>query len=196
MTILIHFHQSNYRNFYLHDTPTQWISRPGQLLLSLSLQLSCHWPALCLLCTGITFIDSTTLAVCKNPVSQDLCRTCQTRQNIYWMVLWIQTAFDSQWPRQIAWLRANPWQCSSLFLGLRADSSSETRDTYRGRYEINSFNVQLITGIRVHIMLPLLLGGQSFVGQILADWALAPLSTFWSICCTVYCRKLSLNLDA
>jgi len=35
-------------------------------------------------CTGITFIDSTTLAVCKNPVSQDLCRTCQTRQNIYW----------------------------------------------------------------------------------------------------------------
>ena len=46
-----------------------------------------------------------------------------------------------------------------LFLGLRADSSgscSETRDTYRRRYEMNSFNVQLITSIRANIMLPLL----------------------------------------
>jgi hypothetical protein len=42
---------------------------------------------------------------------------------------------------------------------LRADfsgSCSETRDTYRRRYEMNSFKVQLITGIRANIMLPLL----------------------------------------
>ena len=43
-----------------------------------------------------------------------------------------------------------------LFLGLRADSSSETRDTYRRRYEMNCFKVQLITGIRANIMLSLL----------------------------------------
>jgi len=43
-----------------------------------------------------------------------------------------------------------------LFLGLRADSSSETRDTYRRRYEMNSFKAQLITGIRANIMLSLL----------------------------------------
>ena len=43
--------------------------------------------------------------------------------------------------------------------GLRADSSSETRDTYRRRYEMNSFNVQLITSIRANMknkLLPLL----------------------------------------
>ena len=44
----------------------------------------------------------------------------------------------------------------SLFPDSHADSSSETRDTYRRRYEMNSFKVQLITGIRANIMLPLL----------------------------------------
>ena len=42
----------------------------------------------------------------------------------------------------------------SLFPDSHADSPSETRDTYRRRYEMNSFNVQLITGIRANIMLP------------------------------------------
>ena len=33
--------------------------------------------------TDITFINSTTLAACKNPVSQDLRWTYQTQQNIH-----------------------------------------------------------------------------------------------------------------
>ena len=38
-----------------------------------------------------------------------------------------------------------------LFLGLRADSSSETRDTYRRDELWRMFNVQLITSIRANI---------------------------------------------
>jgi len=40
-------------------------------------------------CTGITFIDSTTVQESTYPLSQDVCRTCQTRQNIHRMVLLI-----------------------------------------------------------------------------------------------------------
>jgi len=66
----------------------------------------------------------------------------------------------------------------SLFPDSRADSPSETKDTYRGRYEMNSFNVQLITGIRANIMLMPLLDKlllrrrvivETIVDQLLAD---------------------------
>jgi len=75
MTILIHFHQSNYRNFkayYLEYVMTHLRNEfPGlvsynrfvELIPSVIVPLNA-----CLgTCTGITFIDSTTLAVCKNP---------------------------------------------------------------------------------------------------------------------------------
>jgi hypothetical protein len=75
MTILIHFHQSNYRNFkafYLEHVMTHLRNEfPGlvsynrfvELIPSVIVPLNA-----CLgTCTGITFIDSTTLAVCKNP---------------------------------------------------------------------------------------------------------------------------------
>ena len=75
MTILIHFHQSNYRNFkayYLEYVMTH----PGlvsynqfiELIPSVIVPLTHYLRHACLgTCTGITFIDSTTLAVCKNP---------------------------------------------------------------------------------------------------------------------------------
>jgi len=70
MTILIHFHQSNYRNFkayYLEYVMTHpglvSYNRFVELIPSVIVPLNA-----CLgTCTGITFIDSTTLAVCKNP---------------------------------------------------------------------------------------------------------------------------------
>jgi hypothetical protein len=70
MTILIHFHQSNYRNFkayYLEYVMTHpglvSYNRFVELIPSVIVPLNA-----CLgTCTGITFLDSTTLAVCKNP---------------------------------------------------------------------------------------------------------------------------------
>jgi hypothetical protein len=80
MTILIHFHQSNYRNFkayYLEYVMTRLCNEfPGlvsynrfvELIPSVIVPLTLYLRHACLgTCTGITFIDSTTLAVCKNP---------------------------------------------------------------------------------------------------------------------------------
>jgi hypothetical protein len=109
MTILIHFHQSNYRNFkayYLEYVMTRLCNEfPGlvsynrfvELIPSVIVPLALYLRHACLgTCTGITFIDSTTVQESTYPLSQDVCRTCQTRQNIHRMVLWIQTASDSQ----------------------------------------------------------------------------------------------------
>ena len=80
MTILIHFHQSHYRNFKtyytnyvlerLHgDFPglvsyTRFVEYIPSVLMPLCVYLrrSCFG-----LCTGISFMDSTPLAMCKNP---------------------------------------------------------------------------------------------------------------------------------
>jgi hypothetical protein len=72
MTILIHFHQSNYRNFYLEHVMTHLRNEfPGLVSYNRFVELipSVIVPLHACLgtCTGITFIDSTTLAVCKNP---------------------------------------------------------------------------------------------------------------------------------
>lgn len=80
MTILIHFHQSHYRNFkaYYTEYVMERLGREFPGLVSYSrfvefipsvlvalcvyLRTSCLGP-----CSGISFIDSTALAVCKNP---------------------------------------------------------------------------------------------------------------------------------
>jgi len=80
MTILIHFHQSNYCNFkayYLEHVMTHLrnefpnlvsYNRFVELISSVIVPLTRYLRHACLgTCTGITFIDSTTLAVCKNP---------------------------------------------------------------------------------------------------------------------------------
>lgn len=80
MTILIHFHQSHYRNFKAYYTDyvserlrnefpglvsyTRFVEFIPSALLPLCVYLRTH----CLgICTGISYIDSTSLAVCKNP---------------------------------------------------------------------------------------------------------------------------------
>ena len=78
MTILIGFHQSHYRNFkrhYLHHVCQHWRQAFPQLV-SYSRFMdwipSCLMPLCCYLktcfghCSGISFIDSTKLAVCHN----------------------------------------------------------------------------------------------------------------------------------
>jgi len=78
MTILIHFHQSHYRDFKAYYTGyvQERLRRefPGlvsytrfvEFMPSVLLPLCVYWRQGCLgTCTGISFIDSTSLAVCK-----------------------------------------------------------------------------------------------------------------------------------
>ena len=80
MTILIHFHQSHYRDFkaYYTDYVLERLRRefPGlvsytrfiEFIPSVVVPLCVYLRTQCLgSCTGISFIDSTSLAVCKNP---------------------------------------------------------------------------------------------------------------------------------
>jgi hypothetical protein len=80
MTILIHFHQSHYRDFkaYYTDYVVERLRRefPGlvsytrfvEFIPSVLLPLCIYLRTKCFgTCSGISFIDSTSLAVCKNP---------------------------------------------------------------------------------------------------------------------------------
>ncbi|NOH04298.1 MAG: IS982 family transposase [Chloroflexi bacterium] len=80
MTILIHFHQSHYRNFKAYYTEYVLVRLrkefPGlvsynrfvKFIPSVLVALCVYLRTACLgTCTGISFIDSTALAVCKNP---------------------------------------------------------------------------------------------------------------------------------
>ncbi|MEL6321196.1 MAG: transposase, partial [Cyanobacteria bacterium J06626_14] len=78
MTILIAFHQSHYRNFkhdYLNHVHQYWSQAfPGLVSYTRSVDWtpSCLFPLCCYLkqcfghCTGINFIDATSLNVCHN----------------------------------------------------------------------------------------------------------------------------------
>jgi Transposase DDE domain len=79
MTILIAFHSSHYRDFkayYIQHVREYWQSEFPTLLKykhfvdlipSALVPLSAYLPTLFGPCTGISFIDSTPIAVCKNP---------------------------------------------------------------------------------------------------------------------------------
>lgn len=80
ITILIHFHQSHYRNFKAYYTEYVLVRLrrefPGlvsynrfvEFIPSVLLVLCAYLRTSCLgTCTGISFMDSTALAVCKNP---------------------------------------------------------------------------------------------------------------------------------
>jgi len=80
MTILIAFHQSSYRNFkafYREHVSRYWCSefpdllsynRFVQLMPSVGIYLAIYLKTRCLgSCTGVSFIDSTSLVVCENP---------------------------------------------------------------------------------------------------------------------------------
>jgi hypothetical protein len=80
MIILISFHQSSYRNFkafYCEQVMQDWrnefpsllsYNRFVQLMPSVGIYLAIYLKIKCMgSCTGVSFIDSTPLAVCKNP---------------------------------------------------------------------------------------------------------------------------------
>ncbi len=78
MTIMIHLHQSRYRNFksyytqhvqvYLRSEFPELVSyeRFVQLMPSVLVPLCAYLSSCCGRCTGISFIDSTSIAVCHN----------------------------------------------------------------------------------------------------------------------------------
>jgi Transposase DDE domain len=80
MTILIHFHQSHYRDFKAYYTDYVLVRLRGEFpglvsytrfvefIPSALVPLCIYLRSSCLgVCTGISFMDSTALAVCKNP---------------------------------------------------------------------------------------------------------------------------------
>lgn len=110
MTILILFHTSGYRNFktfyqgisllYPSCFPTlvsyhRFVELVPATILPLCALLESRKGT----CTGISFIDSTPICVCKpkrmarKPRFQ---RLCNQRKVDYWMVFWVQIASHSQ----------------------------------------------------------------------------------------------------
>jgi hypothetical protein len=166
MTILIHFHQSNYRNFYLEHVMTHLRNEfPGlvsynrfvELISSVIVPLNA-----CLgTCTGITFIDSTTLAVCKNPrihchkTFAGLARRGKTSTGWFYGFKLHLIVNDRGELIDFVLTPGNvepvPRLARRLFFGDKGYLSKALRDQLW-----RMFNVQLITGIRANIMLPLL----------------------------------------
>jgi len=157
MTILIHFHQSNHRNFkayYLEYVMTH----PGLVSYNRFIELipSVIVPLNACLstCTGITFIDSTTLAVCKNPrihchkTFAGLARRGKTSTGTLIvndrgeLIDFVLTPGN---------VKPVPRLARRLSFGDKGYLSRALRDQLW-----RMFNVQLITGIRANIMLPLL----------------------------------------
>lgn len=117
MTILIGFHQSCYRNFkaYYQELVqchcqsafpglvsygrfVEWM--PSALLPLCAFVRSCFGN-----CSGISFMDSTSLKVCHNRrISQHKVSLehCSTRQDLDRLVLWLQAAPSRQRQRRVA----------------------------------------------------------------------------------------------
>ncbi|HLV99048.1 MAG TPA: IS982 family transposase [Ktedonobacterales bacterium] len=78
MTILIHFHQSHYRDFKAFYTEYVWkylrpefpalvsYSRFVELMPTVLVPLAAYLESCCGTCNGLSFVDSTKLAVCHN----------------------------------------------------------------------------------------------------------------------------------
>ena len=149
---------------------------------------------------------------CTASLSQDVCRTCQTRQNIHRMVLWIYLIVNDRselidfvlTPGNV---KPVPRLARRLFFGDKGYLSRALRDQLW-----RMFNVQLITGIRANMMLPLLdkllLRRQVIVetivdqlkniSQIEHSRYRSPVNFVVNVLCGLitYCRKPSLNLAA
>ena len=105
MTIMIHFHQSRYPHFkayytqyvqeHLHREFPRLVSyerfvglMPGALVPLWACLVNCYGPG-----AGVSFIDSTPIAVCQPP---GLCRHGPKGQNLSGLVLRVQTAPGGQ----------------------------------------------------------------------------------------------------
>ena len=181
MTILIHFHQSHYRNFkaYYIDYVQERLRRefPGlvsytrfvEFMPSVLLPLCVYLRQGCFgTCTGISFIDSTSLAVCKNQrihahkVFSGLARRGRTSTGWFFgfkLHLIINDRGEllnlMLTPGNVDDRKPVPTMAQELFGKLFADKgyiSKKLREEL-----LHTFNVQLITGIRSNMQNKLVL---------------------------------------
>jgi transposase len=183
ITILIHFHQSHYRNFkaYYTEYVLVRLSRefPGlvsynrfvEFIPSVLLVLCVYLRTSCLgTCTGISFMDSTALAVCKNPrihshkVFAGLAQRGKT--SLGWFLGFkLHLIFNDRGellnllltPGNVDDRKPVPQMVRKLFGKLFADKGYISK-TLRDEL-LRTFNVQLVTGIRANMknaLLPLM----------------------------------------
>jgi Transposase DDE domain len=172
MTILIHFHQSHYRDFkaYYMEYVLERLSSefPGlvsytrfiEFIPSVLLPLCLYLRTKCFgTCTGISFIDSTALMVCKNPrihshkVFSGLAERGKT--SIGWFFGFkLHLIFNDQGellnlmltPGNVDDRKPVPRMVRKLFGKLFGDKGYLSKKLFEE--VLRTFNVQLITGIR------------------------------------------------
>lgn len=172
ITLLIHFHQSHYRNFkaYYTEYVLVRLSRefPGlvsynrfvEFIPSVLLVLCVYLRTSCLgTCTGISFMDSTALAVCKNPrihshkVFAGLAQRGKTSTG-WFFGFKLHLIFNDRGellnlllaPGNVDDRKPVPKMVRKLFGKLFADKGYISK-TLRDEL-LRTFNVQLVTGIR------------------------------------------------
>jgi DDE family transposase len=183
MTILIHFHQSHYRNFKADYTDyvrerlrgefpglvsyTRFVEFIPWVLMPLCIYLR----TACLgTCTGISFMDSTALVVCKNPrihshqVFAGLAQRGKTSTG-WFFGFKLQLLFNDRGellnllltPGNTDDRQPVPKMVRKLFGKLFADKGYLSKKLFEEL--LRAFNVQLVTGIRSNmknILMPLM----------------------------------------
>jgi hypothetical protein len=172
MTILIHFHQSHYRHFKAYYTEyvlerlkgefpglvsyTRFVEFIPAVLLPLCIYLrtKCFGT-----CTGISYIDSTSLAVCKNPrihahrVFSGLAERGKTSTG-WFFGFKLHLSFNDRGellnlmltPGNVDDRKPVPKMVRKLFGKLFADKGYLSKKLFEEL--LRTFNVQLVTGIR------------------------------------------------
>jgi len=172
MTILIHFHQSHYRNFKAYYTGYVMerlrkefpglvsYNRFVEFIPSILLALSVYLRTSCLgTCTGISFMDSTALVVCKNPrihshkVFTGLAERGKTSTG-WFFGFKLHLVFNDRGellnlmltPGNVDDRKPVPRMVRKLFGKLFADKGYISKSLHEEL--LRTFNVQLVTGIR------------------------------------------------
>ena len=172
MTILIHFHQSHYRDFkaYYMDYVLERLRSefPGlvsytrfiEFIPSVLLPLCLYLRTKCFgTCTGISFIDSTSLMVCKNPrihshkVFSGLAERGKTSTG-WFFGFKLHLIFNDQGellnlmltPGNVDDRKPVPRMVRKLFGKLFGDKGYLSKKLFEEL--LRTFNIQLITGIR------------------------------------------------
>jgi len=183
MTILIHFHQSHYRDFkaYYTDYVLERLRGefPGlvsytrfvEFIPSVLVPLCVYLRTSCLgTCTGISFIDSTALAVCKNPrihshkVFAGLAERGKTSTD-WFFGFKLHLIFNDRGellnlmltPGNVDDRKPVPKMVRKLFGKLFADKGYLSKRLFEEL--LRTFNVQLVTGIRSNmknVLMPLM----------------------------------------
>jgi len=172
MTILIHFHQSHYRDFkaYYTDYVMERLQKefPGlvsytrfvEFIPSVLIPLCVYLRTCCFgICTGISFMDATSLAVCKNPrihahkVFSELAERGKTSTG-WFFGFKLHLIFNDRGellnlmltPGNVDDRKPVPHMVRKLFGKLFADKGYISKKLFEEL--LRTFNIQLITGLR------------------------------------------------